>query len=509
MERNTDLTGRPPWYHLLFKQACHGDGNCLFRAYSDQLYGFQKYCSYIRLMAVETMRLCRNEFEQFVDNTDNPEANFDDYLGKVSRNGEWSDDRELRALSLLYDMPVEIYDAEFRIHKTFYDEQCNNRIDERVIRILWESNPGHYSSVRMRGVPFPLSDPNFVGCLEIRGIEAILKKLAVSNPRDGAQTIHRQVCEQLANVEKPLKPYHSEWGTATTQSSYVRKKFVGYNEANNPEFIFFSHAGHYGIPRNCTVISFEDKKKASFVRSDTTSLLKWSAPKIALPRFNTSSLVLSGVVDDSTHPIDRDLSSIGSEVSGRGDSSTISKRGKIPFSLTRSQEPCISLFTTKDARMLHERADGSTISGTPSASNSKVDLLQSDASDHSPLPKQEFQQEVQTRIVKTIMSSNIPLRHDINRSSFFKDRTVFDKTKSFRKMEGIPEFPLTTPNPSKVSVVPLPLDSEDYAIIHPHAVPSVMAGTRVFERGDLVQNTRSFLPLRSYSPSYLPFQHRF
>ncbi|EPR56551.1 OTU family cysteine protease [Toxoplasma gondii GAB2-2007-GAL-DOM2] len=168
------LKARPPWWQDLVKRHVEGDGNCMFRAFSDQLYGTQDYHFYIRQMAVEVMRIKQSEFEPFIDEADGP--SFEAYLSKIATAGEWADDRELRALSMLYDFSIEIYDDNFHVRKTFYEDEREDDPDGRklTVRLIWSATPGHYSSVQRRSTPFPLSQDHGVGTLEYLGLRRLL-----------------------------------------------------------------------------------------------------------------------------------------------------------------------------------------------------------------------------------------------------------------------------------------------------------------------------------------------
>ncbi|PFH36471.1 OTU family cysteine protease [Besnoitia besnoiti] len=206
VSKDFDLKGlkaRPPWWQELTKRHVEGDGNCMFRAFSDQLYGTQDYHFYLRRMAVEVMRIRRREFEPFVDEADGP--NFDAYLEKIATAGEWADDRELRALSMLYDFSIEIYDDNFHVRKTFYEEEREKDAggQKRTVRLIWSATPGHYSSVHRRSAAFPLSGDNPIGTLECRGLCRLLQ-------------LEEQQLEQEDSVtqldEAEQKRLAAEWG---------------------------------------------------------------------------------------------------------------------------------------------------------------------------------------------------------------------------------------------------------------------------------------------------------
>ncbi|CAM0943096.1 unnamed protein product [Alopecurus aequalis] len=68
-----------------------GDGNCQFRALSDQLYQTPDHHEFVRAQIVSQLKSNRDAYDGYV-----PMA-YDEYLDKVSRNGEWGDHVTLQA----------------------------------------------------------------------------------------------------------------------------------------------------------------------------------------------------------------------------------------------------------------------------------------------------------------------------------------------------------------------------------------------------------------------------
>jgi len=85
-----------------------GDGNCLFRSISHQIYGNDSHHELVRGACIEYMRLEYAYFESFVA------CDFDSYLEEKARLGVWGDEPEIQALCELYDRPAQVwsYDAE-------------------------------------------------------------------------------------------------------------------------------------------------------------------------------------------------------------------------------------------------------------------------------------------------------------------------------------------------------------------------------------------------------------
>ncbi|THG22231.1 hypothetical protein TEA_029217 [Camellia sinensis var. sinensis] len=69
----------------------HGDGNCQFRALSDQFYRSPEHHKFVRQQIVNQLESCPEIYEGYV-----PMA-YGDYLKKMSKNGEWGDHVTLQA----------------------------------------------------------------------------------------------------------------------------------------------------------------------------------------------------------------------------------------------------------------------------------------------------------------------------------------------------------------------------------------------------------------------------
>jgi OTU domain-containing protein 5 len=70
-----------------------GDGNCLFRSISDQLYGEETFHSEIRQMCMKYILQEKAFFQDFMV------EDLDEYVARKSRDGVWGDDIEIEALS--------------------------------------------------------------------------------------------------------------------------------------------------------------------------------------------------------------------------------------------------------------------------------------------------------------------------------------------------------------------------------------------------------------------------
>eukprot|EP01041_Mallomonas_annulata_P010932 gene10932-22823_t len=131
--------------HGLEIVAIPGDGNCLFRSISHQVYGDDSYHDIVREKCLDYMEVDAGFFSQFVEGG---MQSFARYVAAKRRNAVWGDDPEIQALCELYDRPAEIwaYDSQLGARKlrTFHDS--NGRVGREPMRLSYYGG-GHYDSV--------------------------------------------------------------------------------------------------------------------------------------------------------------------------------------------------------------------------------------------------------------------------------------------------------------------------------------------------------------------------
>ena len=149
--------------HGIIRVPIIGDGNCLFRAMADQLgYGESRHRE-IRDKVVETIRLDKEYFVNFIDEEeiDGVEAYCEEMIkdgmyshgmyGGLMILGVWGDDIELEAFRRAYGRAIVIYDASTG---TPYVKPYNDDEGKSLSTVhLWKSEC-HYESVRNRDGPF-------------------------------------------------------------------------------------------------------------------------------------------------------------------------------------------------------------------------------------------------------------------------------------------------------------------------------------------------------------------
>eukprot|EP00392_Amoebophrya_sp_AT5.2_P007308 g7322.t1 len=126
----------------------HADGNCLFRSVSDQMYLSEEYHELIRTKTMEYVKVEKDFFRDYI-----PNENFEAYVARKAKLGEWGDDLEIQALSEIYDCAVEIYDSEGRLQKTFHEFHGNGFQQHQPTGEMNDLMDSEYSW--LEGVPIP------------------------------------------------------------------------------------------------------------------------------------------------------------------------------------------------------------------------------------------------------------------------------------------------------------------------------------------------------------------
>ncbi|PIA89360.1 hypothetical protein CB0940_07387 [Cercospora beticola] len=158
----------------LYAADIRGDGNCLFNALSDQLYGHQNEHAAIRSRVIDYMREHADYYKQFIDVNPgggirrNPKRKnagsysspasfqppspadidrvFENHLASMARGGTYGDNMEIVAFSSAMGYDVKIYqrDYAFMVSGGSDGEGDTSRPVAHIAYHTWE----HYSSIR-------------------------------------------------------------------------------------------------------------------------------------------------------------------------------------------------------------------------------------------------------------------------------------------------------------------------------------------------------------------------
>ncbi|KAK1389528.1 Ovarian tumor, otubain [Heracleum sosnowskyi] len=119
-----------------------GDGNCQFRALSDQFYRSPEHHKFVRRQIIAQLKLHPDLYEGYV-----PMA-YGDYLKKMSKNGEWGDHITLQAASDSYGLKIFVL--------TSFKDTCSIEIlpkvqmSKRIIFLSFWAEV-HYNSIYPEG----------------------------------------------------------------------------------------------------------------------------------------------------------------------------------------------------------------------------------------------------------------------------------------------------------------------------------------------------------------------
>ncbi|XP_059646858.1 OVARIAN TUMOR DOMAIN-containing deubiquitinating enzyme 12-like isoform X2 [Cornus florida] len=139
------LTDRLQLYDLIERKV-QGDGNCQFRALSDQFYRSPEHHEFVRQEIVDQLTSHPEIYEGYV-----PMA-YDDYLKKMSKSGEWGDHVTLQAAADSYGVKISVI--------TSFKDTCYIEIlpkvqkSERVIFLSFWAEV-HYNSIYPQGDLLP------------------------------------------------------------------------------------------------------------------------------------------------------------------------------------------------------------------------------------------------------------------------------------------------------------------------------------------------------------------
>ncbi|KAM3689215.1 hypothetical protein ACJW31_09G028800 [Castanea mollissima] len=124
------------------ERTIQGDGNCQFRALSDQLYQTPDNHKFVRQQVVSQLRSHPEVYEGYVP------MQYEDYLEKISESGEWGDHVTLQAAA-------DSFGVKIFVVTSFKDTCCieivpNFQKPKKVIFVSFWAEV-HYNSINPRG----------------------------------------------------------------------------------------------------------------------------------------------------------------------------------------------------------------------------------------------------------------------------------------------------------------------------------------------------------------------
>ena len=120
------------------------DGNCFFRALSDQRWGDDSHHAALRRDVVEYMKKNREAFEPFIED----DEKWDTYVARMSEDGAWAGNVELQAASVVCFANLCVHQAgQPRWEITNYPNA------DRFFHVAYQDGD-HYNSVRLAAEDF-------------------------------------------------------------------------------------------------------------------------------------------------------------------------------------------------------------------------------------------------------------------------------------------------------------------------------------------------------------------
>jgi len=119
------------------------DGNCLFRAFADQVHGDCEEHQQFRDECCELMEENAEEFELFhADEEDEESESFSAYVGRMRHPGRWGSQLELMALCRRYGVNAIVHQSGQKAYEMVFAPQ-----EARCIQLSYHDGE-HYNSIR-------------------------------------------------------------------------------------------------------------------------------------------------------------------------------------------------------------------------------------------------------------------------------------------------------------------------------------------------------------------------
>ena len=169
------------------------DGNCFFRALSDQRWGDDSHHAALRRDVVEYMKKNREDFEPFIED----DEKWDSYVARMSEDGAWAGNVELQAASV-------VCFANLCVHQAGQPrwEITNYPLADRFFHVAYQDGD-HYNSVRLAEDRYCDrycdGDPSPGGPISLAGLRDAHPRLA-ERPREGREPSGGAVAETVARA---------------------------------------------------------------------------------------------------------------------------------------------------------------------------------------------------------------------------------------------------------------------------------------------------------------------
>lgn len=243
------------------------DGNCLFRAVADQVYGDPEAYDMARQMCIDYMERERDHFSQFIT------EGFTSYCKRKRRDKVYGNNAEIQAFCEMYNRPIHIYCYSTEPINIFHGSY---NTDTPPIRLSYHHG-NHYNS---------LVDPRRVtvgaglGFSTLRGtnVDKDQVKAAIRAQQDqqidNALLAEGRFYSDLELTEKEIERMVMEASRAEYLGEDKLKQQLGFRESSTSEAEPSSSGARTGTSQNVPLLEGErDKEPLSSVLSSSMQML--------------------------------------------------------------------------------------------------------------------------------------------------------------------------------------------------------------------------------------------
>ncbi|KAK5803589.1 OVARIAN TUMOR DOMAIN-containing deubiquitinating enzyme 6 [Gossypium arboreum] len=240
------------------------DGNCLFRAVADQVYGDSEAYDLIRQMCIDYMERERDHFSQFIT------EGFTSYCKRKRRDKVYGNNVEIQALSEMYNRPIHIYSYSIEPINIFHGSY---NTDTPPIRLSYHHG-NHYNS---------LVDPRRLtvgaglgfSCLRGANVDKDQVKAAIKSQQDqqidNALLAEGRFYSDLELTEKEIERMVMEASRAEYLASDKFKPQVGHKESSTSTAEPSSSGARTGTGPSGSETKLEGSKEHGFQDSVLSS----------------------------------------------------------------------------------------------------------------------------------------------------------------------------------------------------------------------------------------------
>ncbi|CRG97329.1 OTU-like cysteine protease, putative [Plasmodium gallinaceum] len=190
------------------------DGNCLFRAVSDQLYNHEDNYKEIRKKVVDHLSKKEEEYKNFIEY----DESYKSYIERISLDGTWGGQLELQAIGEIYNVNILIYQENGCIL-----EIKNHSDDKKCIQLHYASSE-HYNSVRFK---------NRALDNELKTISYLKEILNEKDENDSTKTFYETTENELTDSYENRKPIKHD----KKKNYLINKKYSLNSQVNNDEIL--------------------------------------------------------------------------------------------------------------------------------------------------------------------------------------------------------------------------------------------------------------------------------